>query len=92
MKYEFIGNGHFFNYSDETLKVFEAENLDDAIHYVQEQFNEINREWEANDGWEELKGVTWTAKIKLADDNKIIWTEEVDALDAPDFDDMGDDE
>lgn len=92
MKYEFIGNGHYFNYSDETIEVFEADNLDDAISYVREQFSEINRQWETDDGWEELEGVTWTAKIKLADEEKILWQEEVEALDAPDTDDMSDEE
>jgi hypothetical protein len=92
MKYEFVGNGHFFNYSDETIEVFESDNLDNAVCYVQEKFSEINRQWEADDGWEELVNVTWTAKVKLADEAEILWQEEVDALEPLDTDDMSDDE
>lgn len=92
MKYEFVGNKSYFNHTDEVIEVFEADNLDNAIEYVREQYSDINAEWIDADGWEELEGVTWTAKVKLADETEILWQEEVDVLSPLDTDDMSDDE
>jgi hypothetical protein len=92
MKYEFVGNGGYFNHTDEVIEVFEAASVDNAIEYVREQYSDINAEWIDADGWEELEGVTWTAKVKLADETEILWQEEVDVLAPLDTDDMSDDE